>query len=360
MDANLTDSLVIEETALIKTELAADADRPESFRGSASDNQVAPELPGAVERLRALAPSPLLSRNPMLYQIMKNNTRADIGPLVHAMFSLRSENEALNSELVIHPDGRGCEDEGSLVRAAIPIRLLAPVLPADGWHATIPPVIQTFPHLTSVPEWADAINGEITDQTMDDIEFGRFIHAGRLSLKFGGWTELYHSRSLPFSKSTGEKWSLIGDVCGPFAQDPEHLGKWPCLFEALHQISRLGPELVLQLLRSGVIHSGLKESQARDLVRKYRPELECEPRASTVKSIIAKIRRLVLAVKGTPEELEYAWLEMQDMADEMAAKAGFAIESSSRKSETEAQELENENRIPLHSHAARNGNSELN
>jgi hypothetical protein len=58
MDANLTDSLVIEESALIKTELVDDADRPESLRGSASDNQGRPKHPGAVEPLGALAIDP--------------------------------------------------------------------------------------------------------------------------------------------------------------------------------------------------------------------------------------------------------------------------------------------------------------
>ena len=196
----------------------------------------------------------------------------------------------------------------------------------------------------SIPEWAHAINQAINWQTANAIHFGRLVYNARISLRFGGWTELFRSKLLPFGKTTGEKWSLIGEVCWLLAQDPGHLGKWPVQFEALHEIARLGPELVLQLLGDGTIHSGLKYDAATALVAAYRPDLTAQPPPFNLRRLLAKMLSIILSIieRGSDADLDTTEAELLQLADLIMAER---IRRQQRK------ELKNRNFSPQQSEA---------
>ncbi len=122
-------------------------------------------------------------------------------------------------------------------------------------------------------------------------------------LKRGKWEQVFRERrenGLPYGKTTGKKWDSIGGVCGPIGQEPDHLHKLPGSFEALYQLSRLGPTLLRRAIQDGAVHPGLNETTAREVAQQYNPKLKRRPRQFNTRRFLAKTQAglgLLLASK---------------------------------------------------------------
>src|SRR2546427_12909156 len=81
--------------------------------------------------------------------------------------------------------------------------------------------------LKPVDDWADRINAASAAGVASAIEEGQLLHAARIALKHGGWSELFRGGRLTLSKRTAEKRMEIAETCGAFAQGPAHFEKLP-------------------------------------------------------------------------------------------------------------------------------------
>ncbi len=186
--------------------------------------------------------------------------------------------------------------------------------------------------LVTVDHWADEINRWNDLQTTNLVAFGCLIHASKLALKRGQWEELFRRRRqnrIPFGKSTGKKWDLIGEVCGPNGQEPDHLKNLPWRFEALYQISRLGLPLLLDLMAAGDIRPDLSEAKAKELVQKHRPELY-KPRPFNMKNCLAQLDRLlgVIEENGGSEHREEVVRKFKEGIKRLKTKGTIGTEAN--------------------------------
>lgn len=196
-----------------------------------------------------------------------------------------------------------------------------PGVPPGGTGVWTCRALQNIPDAAaSVDEWAEEINKRIDLRTSRMVAFGRLIYLSRLSLKYGAWEQLFRrnwENRLPFGKTTGKKWFQIGEVCWQDGQDPDHLKKLPCAFEAMYQVSRLGIERLRQFIDDGTIHPGLSAAQAKELAERFKEGEDAPEPPFELTRILAHIREQTKAIMGRArlKGLELSLTNFEEMSE---------------------------------------------
>ncbi len=264
--------------------------------------------------------------------MMTHKLQANFGPIIRAFSTLGASSVPLSSPAGDNLDGLALLNPSEALDSLSPwddlqkeARPYGVNVPLQGVRPLLLPPGDPFAHLISVDDWADAINMVAGLQTTNMVAFGCLIHASKLSLKYGQWEELFRRRwenRVPFGKSTGKKWDSIGDVCGQLGQEPDHLASLPCCFEALYHVSRLGLKLLKDLIRDGAIRPDLSEAKAKELVKRYRPDLTRPARPLNASRVRAKLRACAALIieKGKDADLEPTAMELEELAGLMRAE----------------------------------------
>ena len=122
----------------------------------------------------------------------------------------------------------------------------------------------------------------------------------RESLRYGEWSQLWRSAGLPFSKRKADRLVAIGAALGE--ADETTCSHLPCTWRTLYYLAFLGWPTVKRLIEHGKVHLRMTISEAKALVALYRPEMEQEPRRSTVQQWLARIAASVEQKGWSPED----------------------------------------------------------
>jgi hypothetical protein len=118
--------------------------------------------------------------------------------------------------------------------------------------------------------WVCRIQAACLLETNNILELARLMCTARRTLPHGGWSQLWQTMEIPFSKRKGEMLVVIGKgVEGLNANNYSHL---PVAWRALYYLARLGSGTLKQLVEQGRVHPGLSLQQAKELLAEYLPE----------------------------------------------------------------------------------------
>jgi len=140
-------------------------------------------------------------------------------------------------------------------------------------------------------DWAKAIAAQARRGTKGTLDLGRLVYAARRALPYGGWSKLWRSVRVPFSKRHGEKLCRIGEVLGPL--DAHVCAQLPYGRSSLHQLARLDRSTVEDLVRRQVIHRRLKAKQVSALVAKILGQSKSPSRRLNLKQRLERLKTFV-------------------------------------------------------------------
>jgi len=136
----------------------------------------------------------------------------------------------------------------------------------------------------SIPDWVREISEAWTRGAANTLLVARLVSQARNSLQYGGWSQLWRSGQIPFSKRKGEMLVVIGSALGNLpAQTSAQL---PWAWNTLYRVARLGRPVAERLIQQGRIYPGLTLQEAKALLAEFRPERV--RKASTVKQRVAR------------------------------------------------------------------------
>jgi hypothetical protein len=118
-------------------------------------------------------------------------------------------------------------------------------------------------------KWISRIQAASAWEVNNVLELARLMAQARRTLPCGGWSKLWRTGAIPFSKRKGEMLVTIGEcVEGLNAQNSAQL---PGAWNTLYYLARLGRKAMEQLIGQGRIHPGLSLEEAKALSAEYFP-----------------------------------------------------------------------------------------
>jgi hypothetical protein len=115
----------------------------------------------------------------------------------------------------------------------------------------------------NLAQWICRIQAVCAREVNNVLELARLVAQARHTLPRGGWSKLWETGAIPFSKRKGEMLVTIGEcVEGLTAQNSAQL---PAAWNTLYYLARLGREAMEQLIGQGRIHPGLSLEEAKAL-----------------------------------------------------------------------------------------------
>ncbi len=189
----------------------------------------------------------------------------------------------------------------------------------------------------SIKDWIHEITKVWVRGTTDTMDLARLVSRARRSLRYGGWSQLWRSDRLPFSKRKGEMLVVIGANLGNLpAQISARL---PSAWNTLYWVARLDRPVAEQLVQQGRIHPGLTLHEAKALFAENRPEGVRKSSHSEVKQrvtrFISYVRRNV--EKWSQEERQFTSEKLVRLVEAIETRPlnPHAIESSNTISSSE-------------------------
>ncbi len=171
---------------------------------------------------------------------------------------------------------------------------------AKGMHsalATFNVPLHADENPSSLASWIRLIREAWSRGTGSTLELAQLVSQARRSLPYGGWSRLWQSGDLPFSKRKGEKLVVIGQgLEGIDANDCSHL---PAAWSTLYCLARLGRMIVDQLIEQGRIHPGLSLREAKMLLAEHRPETQRKDSRSKLQDRLARFARFIRQELGS-------------------------------------------------------------
>lgn len=107
------------------------------------------------------------------------------------------------------------------------------------------------------------------------LDLARLLGRARASLAHGGWTRLWTTERIPFSKRKAEMLVVVGRNLEEL--DAQSVARLPASWTTLYYLAELGHELVELLIGQGRIHPRLTRAQARALLAEFKPAGEVSP-----------------------------------------------------------------------------------
>src|SRR6266487_6828248 len=133
----------------------------------------------------------------------------------------------------------------------------------------------------SIPDWVREISEAWARGAANTLHMARLVSQARNSLQYGGWSQLWRSGQIPFSKRKGEMLVVIGSALGNLpAQTSAQL---PWAWNTLYWVARLGGPVAERLIQRGKVYTGLTLQEAKALLAEFRPERVRKGYRSTVK-----------------------------------------------------------------------------
>src|SRR6266852_3799053 len=175
----------------------------------------------------------------------------------------------------------------------------------------------------SVSDWAVIINSAWKRGTATTLQLARAVQAARGELPYGGWTRLWKSGCIGFSKRKAEMLVVIGaNLNNLDAQTSAHL---PSGWNTLHHLALLDRATLEREVGSGAIRPGMTLQKAKDLLAKFRGQTAAKnSRKPNIKQRLQKFAEFVSSTwpDWPPEERELARVELSRLADELSANRG--------------------------------------
>jgi hypothetical protein len=153
----------------------------------------------------------------------------------------------------------------------------------------------------SLTDWSKAIHQVWSRGADSTLVLARLMSQARQCLRYGSWSRLWQSGTLPFSKRKGDMLVVIGQGLGVL--DAHHCAQLPRAMHTLYHLARLGQTTVEKLIEQGRIGPKLSLRQAKCLLRE--PPAESQPKnsCSKLKALLARLGGLIRADSGSwPEE----------------------------------------------------------
>ena len=117
--------------------------------------------------------------------------------------------------------------------------------------------------------WIDDIKKAWGRGATKTIELASIVSQARRSLAYGGWSDLWRTGEMPFSKRKAEMLVVIGEgVENLNANTCAHL---PIAWRVLYYLALMGRREIERLVRQGRIHPSLSLRQARALLAEHQP-----------------------------------------------------------------------------------------
>lgn len=158
----------------------------------------------------------------------------------------------------------------------------------------------------SAAEWVHLIQQAWSRSADNALELGRLMCRAKSCLPRGGWSRLWRTGGLPFSKRKGEKFVAIDRELGGL--NANNCSQLPAAWNTLYPLARLGRPLVERLIQQGRIHCGLSLREARALLAQQRPESQRKSPPTRLETRLNRFTRFVRDSVATwsEEECEYA------------------------------------------------------
>lgn len=166
---------------------------------------------------------------------------------------------------------------------------------------------ETVPSL--VVDWIRLICQAWSRGPQSVLELAHLMNKARRRLPYGGWSRLWESSELPFSKRKGEKLVVIGQ--GLEGLDANNCSHLPAAWNTLYWLARLGRAVVERLIRDGRIHPGLSLREARSLLAEYQPATSQKTGSSKLESRFARFAAFVGADLPNWSTQERQWAARQ-------------------------------------------------
>jgi hypothetical protein len=123
---------------------------------------------------------------------------------------------------------------------------------------------------TGLAGWVCRIQAACARGASNVLELARLVRAARSALSYGGWSKLWQTGEMPFSKRKGEMLVTIGG-CLEGLSDAQTSARLPAAWNTLYYLARLGSGTLKQLIDQGRVHPGLRLQEARELLAEYLP-----------------------------------------------------------------------------------------
>jgi hypothetical protein len=174
--------------------------------------------------------------------------------------------------------------------------------------------------ITLTVHWTDEIQQAWAKEGVNTLALARVVQSARRSLQRGDWSRLWELGEVPFSRRKAQMLLVIAKGLDrvnvqTFAQMPHG---WSILY-CLAQLTRTQLE---DLIAEGLVHSRLKLSEARDLVRRFHSDKD----RSSVKALnptrrLEKLEAFIAATLDdwSPKQREWARAKLQEIVDDASA-----------------------------------------
>jgi hypothetical protein len=132
-------------------------------------------------------------------------------------------------------------------------------------------------------------------------------------LPYGGWSDLWRSDRVPFSKRQGEKLRRIGEVLGPLLA---HVcAQLPCGSSSLYELARLGRATVEDLVRRHIVHPQLRSKEVIALVREILGQRKSPSKRLNLRQRLERLANFVAdtLAQWTPEQRQFATTELDQL-----------------------------------------------
>src|SRR6266852_1425574 len=175
----------------------------------------------------------------------------------------------------------------------------------------------------SVSDWAVIINSAWKRGTATTLQLARAVQAARGELPYGGWTRLWKSGCIGFSKRKAEMLVVIGAKLNNLdAQTSAHL---PSGWNTLYHLALLDRATLEKEDQAGAISPGMTLQQAKDLLAQFRGQAATNrSRKPNIKQRLQKFAEFVSStcLDWSPGERELARVELSRLADVVSADSG--------------------------------------
>jgi hypothetical protein len=140
-------------------------------------------------------------------------------------------------------------------------------------------------------DWFCKIQEACARESNNLLKLAGLMAEARHALPRGGWSQLWQTKKMPFSKRKGEMLVVIGKgVEGLNANNCAHL---PIAWRTLYFITRLGRQIMERLIDEGRIHPGLSLQGAKELLTEYLPKSQRTPSRSKMEVRLARFSAFI-------------------------------------------------------------------
>lgn len=168
----------------------------------------------------------------------------------------------------------------------------------------------------SVTDWIEKIRSFCEQEKSSTIELAKVVLTAKRKLHYGQWSQLWKCGRLPFSKRKAEMLVVIGRTFGSLdAQNSAHL---PSAWNTLYYLALLECATLENLILDGIVHSGLRLKEAKELWAKFRGAQKSKARKPNLRGRFKKFRDFIQANSDSWSSQEQAWLrdELLQLADQ--------------------------------------------